>query len=174
MAQARRSRPIIAGDFFAGKVVHPVLKLFAALLVWAVAQSALAQPLPAKFDPARDAAADVATAAAMAKAQRKRVLVDVGGEWCPWCHILDRFVAGNADVKKLVDDNYVWVKVNWSPQNKNEALLSRWPKVKGYPHLFVLDADGALLHSQDTDALEAGDSYDKGKMMAFLRQHRRP
>lgn len=150
-----------------------ILKFLAAALLVLLSQSALAQNLPAKFDPARDAAADVATATAAAKAQRKRVLVDVGGEWCPWCHILDRFVAANADVKKLVDDNYVWVKVNWSPQNKNEALLSRWPKVKGYPHLFVLDGDGALVHSQDTGALEAGKDYDKDKVLAFLRQHRR-
>ena len=149
------------------------LKLFSALVLWAFAQLALAQALPAKFEPARDAAADVATAASMAKAQRKRVLVDVGGEWCPWCHILDRFVAGNADVKKLVDDHYVWVKVNWSPQNKNEALLSRWPKVKGYPHLFVLDEDGKLIHSQDTGALEAGKDYDKDKVLAFLREFKR-
>jgi thiol:disulfide interchange protein len=149
-------------------------RLLLAAFVLLVSQGLLAQPLPVKFDPTRDAAADVATAASMAKAQRKQVLVDVGGEWCPWCHILDRFVAGNADVKKLVDDNYVWVKVNWSPQNKNEALLARWPKVKGYPHLFVLDGEGALLHSQDTGALEAGDSYDKGKVLAFLRQFRRP
>lgn len=144
----------------------------ATVLLWALPQSLLAQNLPAKFDPARDAAADVATAATAAKAQHKRVLVDVGGEWCPWCHILDRFVAANPDVKKLVDDNYVWVKVNWSPQNRNESVLSLWPKVKGYPHLFVLDDDARLLHSQDTDQLEAGHDYDKQKVLAFLRQHR--
>ena len=130
-------------------------RLLAAALLLLLAHTLLAADLPAKFDPTRDAAADVSTAAAIAKDQRKRVLVDVGGEWCPWCHILDRFVAGNADVKKLVDDHYVWVKVNWSPQNKNEALLARWPKVRGYPHLFVLDGEGRLLQSQDTDALEA-------------------
>ena len=149
-------------------------KFFAALLLFVLSHNALAQNLPARFDPTRDAAADVATATSIARAQRKRVLVDVGGEWCPWCHILDRFVAGNGDVKKLVDDNYVWVKVNWSLQNKNEALLSRWPKVQGYPHLFVLDGEGALLQSQDTGALEAGDSYDKEKVLAFLRKFRRP
>ena len=147
-------------------------RLFLAALVLLSSQTLLAQGLTAKFDPTRDAAADVATAAGMAKAQGKRVLVDVGGEWCSWCHILDRFVAGNADVRKLVDDHYVWVKVNWSPQNKNEALLSRWPKFVGYPHLFVLDGNGALVHSQDTGALEAGKDYDKDKMLAFLRQYR--
>lgn len=150
------------------------LKFVAAALALVLSLGLLAQDLPARFDPARDAAADLATATAAAKAQHKRVLVDVGGEWCPWCHILDRFVAANADVKKLVDENYVWLKLNWSPQNRNEAVLSRWPKVKGYPHLFVLDGDGRLVHSQDTGPLEAGKDYDKDKVLAFLRQHRGP
>ena len=143
--------------------------LTSAVLAGVLAVTALAQELPAKFDPNRDAAADVATAVALAKKQGKRVLVDVGGEWCPWCHILDRFVAANADVRALTDAGYVWVKVNWSRENKNEALLSRWPAVKGYPHLFVLDADGKLVHSQDTGPLENGKDYDKAKFVAFLR-----
>lgn len=132
--------------------------------------TATGQALPAKFDPQRDAAKDVATATAMAKTQGKRVLVDVGGEWCKWCHILDRFLAAQTEIKAVLDSRYVTVKVNWSPENKNEAVLSRWPKIKGYPHLFVLDSDGKLLHSQDTGSLEAGDGYDAAKVLAFLKQ----
>jgi thiol:disulfide interchange protein len=144
-------------------------KLFALLLALC-ATFASAQDLPTKFDPKRDAAADLATALSIAKAQNKRVLVDVGGEWCSWCHILDRYIASHDDVRTLRDKHYVWLKVNWSPDNKNEALLSRWPKVKGYPHLFVLDASGKLLHSQNTGELEAGKDYDPAKMLAFFRQ----
>ena len=70
----------------------------------------------------------------------------------------------------LIDTRFVWLKINWSPDNKNEAMLSRWPKIKGYPHLFVLDAKGQLLHSQDTGTLESGDSYDVVRFTAFLRQ----
>ena len=151
------------------KAIFRILAAAVALTLW---HACMAQDLPAKFDPTRDAGADIAAAATAAKAQHKRVLVDVGGEWCPWCHILDRFVAANPDVKQLVEDHYVWVKVNWSPQNRNEAVLSRWPKVSGYPHLFVLDGDARLLHSQDTGQLEAGHDYDKQKVLAFLRQHR--
>lgn len=136
-----------------------------------IAGSSAATSLPTKFEPKRDAAQDLATATALAKAQGKRVLVDVGGEWCPWCHILDRFIAANADVKQLLDAYYVGVKVNYSPDNKNESVLSRWPKVAGYPHLFVLDADGKLLQSQDTGALESGNDYDKPKVLAFLKQY---
>jgi thioredoxin-related protein len=147
-------------------------RTFLAAGLLALSPLAFALDLPRKFDPARDAVADVAAATAAAKAQRKRVIVDVGGEWCPWCHILDRFVKNNEDVKKLVDDHYIWLKVNWSPQNKNEAVLSRWPKVTGYPHIFILDGDGKLVHSQNTGDLEAGKDYDKPKMIAFLKQFR--
>ena len=62
----------------------------------------------------------------------------------------------------------------WSPQNRNVALLSRWPRIEGYPHLFVLDGSGRLLHSQNTGRLEdtEGERYEKSKFLAFLRDHR--
>jgi thiol:disulfide interchange protein len=129
-----------------------------------------AADLPQKFDPARDAAADVAYATSLAREQGKRVIVDVGGEWCVWCHIMDRFIAANPDVRALIDTHYVWLKVNFSKENENAGLLGRWPKVEGYPHLFVLDAGGNVLHSQDTGELEAGTSYDKRKFLDMLRK----
>jgi hypothetical protein len=39
-----------------------------------------------------------------------------------------------------------------------------------YPHLFVLDQDGMLLHSQDTSVLEEGPSYNLDKMTGFLKK----
>jgi len=145
--------------------------LFALALLLCTA--ARASDLPTKFDPSRDAAADVAHALALAKADGKRVIVDVGGEWCSWCHILDRFVAGNADVRALLDAKYVWVKVNYSKENRNATLLARWPKIEGYPHLFVLAANGRLVHSQDTSELESGNGYGRRKFLDML-QHWAP
>jgi len=139
-----------------------------ALASLAFAAACAAQGTPSKFDPSRDPAKDVAAAVAEARAQGKRVIVDVGGEWCVWCHILDRYFDDNADARALRDRNYVWVKVNWSKENKNEAFLSRWPAAKGYPHLFVLDADGKLVQSQDTGVLESGKGYDHAKVIDFL------
>jgi thiol:disulfide interchange protein len=139
------------------------------LLLFVLAASSVASDLPLKFDPKRDAAKDVAAAVQLAKAQGKRVLVDVGGEWCAWCHIMDRFFSANEEARTLRDAHYVWVKVNWSRDNRNEAVLSQWPKISGYPHLFVLDADGKLLHSQDTSLLEEGKGYDLAKFVVFLR-----
>lgn len=148
--------------------------LKSSMLVLALALSLCAAPraadLPTRFDPTRDAAADVAQAVAMAKADGKRVIVDVGGEWCSWCHILDRFIASHAEVRALIDARYVWVKVNVSKDNRNRAFLARWPRIEGYPHLFVLDAGGRLVHSQDTGVLESGKGYDEARFVAMLRK----
>lgn len=123
-----------------------------------------------KFDPKADAAKDIAAGVARAKKEKKRVILDVGGEWCIWCHRLDDLFTTNADVMKLLAAKYVVVKVNFSPENKNEAVLSKYPKISGYPHLFVLDADGKLLHSQDTGLLETGDHHDPDKVITFLKK----
>ena len=127
--------------------------------------------LPERFDPRRDAQADVQQALAAALAEDKRVLVDVGGEWCAWCHVLDHFIAAHPEVRRTLQEQYVRVKVNFSPQNRNEKLLARWPRATGYPHLYVLDAGGRLLASQPSVELEAGPDYDEQKMLAFLRRH---
>jgi thiol:disulfide interchange protein len=126
------------------------------------------RPLPSNFDPARDPAQDLEAALRIARAAGRNVLIDVGGEWCTWCHIMNRFFAANPDLRQLRDANYVWLKVNFSKENRNEAFLRRWPAVAGYPHLFVLDSKGRLLHSQDTSALEAGKDYDYAAVRAFL------
>src|SRR5215471_3077780 len=118
-----------------------------------------------RFDPKRDAAADIVAAVAEAQKSKRRVILDVGGEWCSWCHTLDNYFVQHADLKEIRDRLYVWTKINWSPDNRNETVLSKYPQIKGYPHLFVLDQDGKLLQSQDTSALEdGGSSYDYDRM----------
>ncbi len=121
-----------------------------------------------KFDPARDPEADLRTAMVDAKRSGRRILLDVGGEWCIWCHRLDTLFMKNPDLAKQLHRAFVVVKVNFSKENKNEAFLSAFPKVPGYPHLFVLDANGKLLHSQDTGELESGKGHDPVKVAAFL------
>src|SRR5262245_33422151 len=77
------------------------------------AAAAESPALPVKFEPSRDAARDVETALQTARATGKRVLVEIGGEWCSWCHIMDRFFAANPELKDLRDAKFVWLKVNY-------------------------------------------------------------
>ena len=122
------------------------------------------------YDPSRDAEKDIKNAIAEAMSTGKRILLEVGGQWCGWCHILDRYFEQNPELVALREKNFIMVKINYSRENENKAVLSRYPKITGYPHLFVLDSAGKFLHSQDTAELEKGKSYDLGKFYAFLNK----
>ncbi len=119
------------------------------------------------FDPTRDSAKDIADAIKMATKQNKPILMDVGGNWCSWCHKLDTLFKTDKEVGKLLK-KYIVVKVNFSQDNENKAVLAKYPKITGYPHLFVLDKTGKVIHSQDTGKLETGDHHDPAKVIEFL------
>ena len=120
------------------------------------------------YDPGRDADKDILNAVREAQRTNKHILLEVGGEWCSWCHRLDKFFLDNADLAQLRDKNFVTVKVNFSEENKNEPILSRYPPISGYPHIFFLDSNGKLLLSQDTSPLESGKSYDLERLTTVL------
>jgi thioredoxin-related protein len=121
-----------------------------------------------KYEPKRDAAKDIADAVREADRTHRHVLVEVGGEWCSWCHTLDKFFAANPDLTALRDKNFVTVKVNYSEENFNQPVLSKYPSIEGYPHIFFLDSKGKLLKSQDTGELENGHSYNLEKLKTAL------
>jgi thiol:disulfide interchange protein len=121
-----------------------------------------------KYDPARNADQDIRNAITEAGKTGRRVLIEVGGEWCSWCHIMDKYFDDNPGLAAKRDQYYVLVRVNFSPENENKEVLSRYPKIPGYPHLFVLDTNGRFLHSQGTAELEEGQGYHLGRFTAFL------
>ena len=123
-----------------------------------------------KFDPLKDPFADLKTAVVEAEKTDKRILLDVGGEWCIWCHRLDGFFEANPDLKNFMHNNFVVLKINWSPENKNEKFLSQYPKVAGYPHIYILEKDGGFLFSKNTAELEKDKSYSAEKIMDFLKE----
>jgi thioredoxin-related protein len=122
-----------------------------------------------KFDPKRDAAKDIQAAIKEAAKRNKRILLDVGGEWCIWCHRLDTLFMQNKELDEYLHKYFVVVKINVSKENLNAKLLANYPEIQGYPHLFVLEKDGKLLHSQNTGDLESGKRHDKEKVLAFLK-----
>jgi thioredoxin-related protein len=122
-----------------------------------------------KYDPKRNAAQDVDDAVKEAQRTHRRILLEVGGDWCSWCHTLDGFFDAHPDLIQLRDKNFVTVKVNFSEENENKDVLSRYGPIESFPHLLVLDADGKLLLSQETGALESGKSYNLEKLTAFLK-----
>ncbi len=120
------------------------------------------------FDPTRNPSKDLDAAKAEAQKTGRRILLDVGGNWCSWCRLMDRWFTEHTAVREARDKAFVVVPVNFSPENKNEAFLGQYPKVDGYPHFFVLDAHGKLVRDQSTGDLEDGRGYSEAKMLAFI------
>ncbi len=124
-----------------------------------------------KFDPARNPETDLQATIAKAQKENKRIILDVGGEWCGWCRVMDFFLLQNDDLSKLRDENYIWLKINMSEENENKEFLAKYPEIKGYPHLFVLEKDGTLLKSKDTSEIEQEKSYNLQKFTDFLKEY---
>jgi len=128
-----------------------------------------------KFDPTKNPSEDLKIAVKTATAENKRILLDVGGEWCIWCHRIDEFIETNEDVKSSLTSAFVILKVNYSKENKNLELLKKFsfPQRFGFPVFVVLDGEGKLLHTQNSSYLEDGEGYSAEKVVDFLHQWRR-
>jgi hypothetical protein len=81
-------------------------------------------------------------------------------------------VTTDADLKKELEENYVIVHVNYSPENKNEKVLADlgYPQRFGFPVFVVLDGNGNRIHTQNSGYLEEGQGHSKTKVAEFLKQ----
>lgn len=106
--------------------------------------------------------------------EKKYIICQVGGNWCPWCLRFADFISKDADIMKVVNDNFVYLHVNYNPRKGNdakaEALMKRLgnPQRFGFPVFVVLDENGKVLHVQDSSFLEEGQGYNKDKVLRFL------
>lgn len=118
-------------------------------------------------------------AIAKAKAEGKNVACQVGGNWCPWCLRFADFIQTDSVINKTVEDNYVYIHVNYNPRRsagpekleEGKRLMKRLDNAGrfGYPVIVILDENGKVIHIQDSSFLEEGNGYDKDKVMRFFK-----
>ena len=123
------------------------------------------------YDPSADAMSEITEAISIAKKLNKHVFVKVGGNWCGWCKLYDKFSNSDEDIALIMRQEYITVLANWSPENRNlEAMnyLGR-PQRFGYPVFIIIDGNGNVLHTQDTALLEEGRGYNKNHVLRFLK-----
>jgi thiol-disulfide isomerase/thioredoxin len=129
-----------------------------------------AQEVKKLYDPLLDGMKQIKEAVSSAKASGKHVLIQYGGNWCGWCIKFDGFSKADPEISKLITDNYISVKLNYSPENKNDAanVYLGNPTRFGFPVFIILDGSGKVLHIQDSGLLEEGEGYSKKKVTGFL------
>ena len=158
------------------------MKRLAAVMIvfgFVAARGVIAAPAPVAtgpYDPALNGWKQLEAAGATASAQGKRVLVVVGGNWCPWCRALDREMTGDAALRNEVAARFVLVHLNYSKENKNLEAMVRLghPNTLGFPSFVVLSPTLKVLHLQGSGPFETGDQkkpgHDPAKLLAFFKQ----
>jgi thiol-disulfide isomerase/thioredoxin len=116
----------------------------------------LAKPLPLPYDESADAEAAVKAAMKHAKARKKLLLIDLGGNWCPDCRIL----AGTMELpqlKSFLRKHYELVMVDIGRYDRNMQIPARYgiARPEGVPALLIVDpATNTLLNPGQTSALK--------------------
>ena len=129
-----------------------------------------AQTVAKIYNPAANAEKDITEALKKAKIEKKNLLIQAGGNWCSWCIEFNRFCKEDTQIDSLLRADYIVYHLNYSPENKNESILARYgyPQRFGFPVFLVLDENGDRIHTQDSEYLEQGKSYNKRKVLGFL------
>ena len=136
-----------------------------------------AQEKPKPYNENQDARADLKKASAQAQKENKNVLVQMGGNWCPWCMKFHALVTGYPRLDSLMKANYVYLLINVPKEkDKRDYSLFRelgFPNRFGYPVFIILDGSGKRLNTVDSDGFEYRDpkitGYDTLKVERFLK-----
>jgi hypothetical protein len=146
------------------------MKYLRSFLFLLIPLTAFSQQPVRLYNPGADARKDLDSAIQAARDQHKHVLVQVGGNWCSWCVRLHGVFESNARIDSILKADYVLVRVNYSPENKNGPVLASlgYPQRFGFPVLLILDQHGERLNTQNTAYLEKDKGYDSDKIIDFL------
>ena len=150
--------------------------LLAAILAVAAPQWSYSQmrvPFVKKhlYSETADPKADIAAALKRAKAEKKRVILDFGGDWCGDCQVLDIYMHQSPNAE-LLEKHFVLVHVDIGRMDHNVDVAAKYkvPIQKGVPALAVLDANGRLLYSQQNKEFENMSRITPGDVTAFLKR----
>ena len=122
------------------------------------------------YDETSDPFVDATDALALAKKTNRQVLIEIGGNWCIWCHRIDAFLETNPDVFQALHSQYVLLKVSVNDTNENTDFMKSLPPVLGYPHMYVSTAEGKMLLSKDTAELLGDNGYSKSQWLTFINK----
>jgi len=124
------------------------------------------------YDENANADAAVDAAFAMAKATHRRVMLDLGGNWCADCRILAGIME-LPNMRRFLAAHYVLVNVDVGRFNKNLQVPARFgitERLEGVPSVLVADPDGSLVNKDHIFALADARSMTPQAIADWLAQ----
>ncbi len=83
---------------------------------------------------------------ALAAAEDKPILLDIGAVWCHWCHVMDRESYENPETAAIINENFIAIKVDRDERpdvdTRYQAAVSAISGGGGWPLTAFLTPDG--------------------------------
>lgn len=101
----------------------------------------LKTPLPYPYDEAANVTAQTDKAFAKAKADKKLLLIKMGGNWCGDCRILQATM-DLPEVKAFLNRHYEMISIDVGRMDKNLQIPARYgvkDKLEGVPAILIVD-----------------------------------
>jgi thioredoxin-related protein len=140
------------------------------LLIIFIVLHATAQTDTKIYDPSANAENDISALVKLAKIEHKNILLQAGGNWCSWCIEFNRFTHADGSIDSLLNKCFAVYHLNYSKENENKSIFAKYgyPQRFGFPVFIILDENGNKIHTQNSEYLEQGKSYNKQKVLEFL------
>jgi hypothetical protein len=130
---------------------------------------------PQIYDTRADGEQQFTDAVRQAKLEHKRVLLDLGANWCGDSQAMFRVLSTNREIQHFISENYVFDLIDVNQHglhSRNARLLDRLgnPITNGIPVLLILDENGTVLNSDPDERLRDSDHEHPLVVLAYLRK----
>ena len=125
------------------------------------------------YDEHANADAAVASAFDRAKTSHKRVLIDLGGNWCVDCVVLANFIR-LPEMQRFMAAHYEVVAVDVGRFDRNQQIPARFGitgRLKGVPTLLITTPDGKLVNGDDVFATAEASSMTPQALAGYLAKY---
>jgi len=125
------------------------------------------------YDEAANADTQVAAAFARAQKSHKRVLIDLGGNWCVDCLVLTNFLK-LPEMRRFMDAHYETVLVDVGRFNRNLQVPARFgftKRLEGVPALLIATPDGKLVNEKDVFATASASEMTPRSVADYLAKY---
>ena len=125
------------------------------------------------YDEGANADAAVAAAFARAKVSHKRVMIDLGGNWCVDCIVLANFMK-LPEMARFMAAHYELVAVDVGRFNRNLHIPARFgitKRLEGVPALLIVTPDGKLVNGSDVFATASASEMTPKSVADYLAKY---
>ena len=125
------------------------------------------------YDEHANADAAVAAAFERAKKSHKRVLIDLGGNWCVDCVVLANFLK-LPEMQRFMAAHYEIVPVDVGRFDRNQQIPAHFGitgRLKGVPALLIATPDGRLVNGNDVFATASASEMTPQALADYLAKY---